>query len=327
MFTASGICKGLTAILFMMVFLFSCHVSFAGPLRDRVKERRSAQQDASLEKNTSSGNVSLPAGVRLVREFPYGGDNHQRMDIYLPEHAADAPIIFMVHGGAWRFGDKASQSVIENKVSRWVPKGFIFISTNYRLLPKAGPLTQAEDIAYALAAAQGKAASWGGDPSKFILMGHSAGAHLVAVLTASQALASKHGVKPWLGTVLLDSAALDVVQIMQTKHARFYDDAFGGDPTYWRSVSPVHLLSSAVSPILAVCSARRKDSCSQADHFIAKAASFGIRAQALEQNLSHREINQQLGDNSRYTKAVESFMSELDEKAMQALTGHSTGTR
>jgi hypothetical protein len=68
-----------------------------------------------------------------------------------------------VHGArpAWRTRDKASRTVVQNKVVRWVPRGFIFVSANYRLLPEVDPLTQADGIALALATAQAKAASWG----------------------------------------------------------------------------------------------------------------------------------------------------------------------
>jgi acetyl esterase/lipase len=225
----------------------------------------------------------------------------------------------MVHGGAWRLGDKGASAVVENKVARWVPRGFIFISANYRLLPETAPVEQAQDIAGALATAQGKAASWGGDPAKFIVMGHSAGAHLVALLAASPAKASNLGVRPWLGTVLLDSAALDVVRIMETRHFRFYDRAFGGDPAYWRAASPFHALSESAAPFLAVCSSRRSDSCPQASGFVAKAKSLNVRASVLEQDLSHKDINQRLGAEGRYTDAVESFMGALDESVLRAL--------
>ena len=109
---------------------------------------------------------------------PYGSDKQQRFDVYGPLEAKEAPIIFMVHGGACSLGNKAQGAVVENKVARWVPGGFIVISTNYRLLLTVGPIEQAKDVARALAVAQDKAASWGGDRTKFILMGHSAGAHL-----------------------------------------------------------------------------------------------------------------------------------------------------
>jgi len=152
------------------------------------------------------------------------------------------------------------------------------------------------------------------------MMGHSAGAHLVALLAASPAGALKSGAKPWLGAVLLDSAALDIVKIMETQHARFYVRAFGSDPAYWRAASPFHMLSEAAAPFLAVCSGRRDDSCPQARRFVAKATSLNVRASVLVQDLSHKDINQQLGVEGSYTDAVESFMGTLDDSVMRALT-------
>jgi acetyl esterase/lipase len=158
-------------------------------------------------------------------------------------------------------------------------------------------------------------------------MGHSAGAHLVALLAAAPAGAFQSGARPWLGTVLLDSTALDVVEIMEAKHPRFYDKAFGSTPTYWRAASPFHALSETAAPFLVVCSTRRSDSCQQAHQFVAKVASLQVRASVLEQDLSHKDINQQLGVAGGYTDAVESFMGALDESVMRALTNHSSGTR
>lgn len=312
-----------------LALLFSSQVTSAGPLRDLIKERRAdkqnepqqdKQQDTALEEDDASGQASLPAGVRVMRDVPYGSDTRQRMDVYLPQQAAaGAPVILMVHGGGWRRGDKAARAVVENKVARWMPKGFIFISVNYRLLPGTAPLEQAEDVARALAAAQAKAAAWGGDPAKFILMGHSAGAHLVALLTASPRIAPELGAKPWLGTVALDSATLDVVQIMNARHFPLHDRAFGTNAAYWKSVSPYHQLATPAVPLLAVCSTQRNDSCPQADRFVGKATSLGIRSQVLGQNLSHKDINQQLGQSGAYTEAVESFMASLDPTVMRLL--------
>ncbi|HKU93926.1 MAG TPA: alpha/beta hydrolase, partial [Vineibacter sp.] len=108
------------------------------------------------------GRIALPAGARVIRDVAYGADPAQRMDVYLPARPRAAPILFMVHGGGWAIGDKAGASVVANKIAKWLPEGFIVISVNYRLLPDAHPLTQADDVASALAAAQSKASSWGG---------------------------------------------------------------------------------------------------------------------------------------------------------------------
>ena len=119
--------------------------------------------------------IALPEGTKVVRDIAYGPDAAQRLDVYLPEHPTAAPVIFLVHGGGWRRGDKAMGSVVTNKVARWLPQGYVVISVNYRLAPQAGPLEQADDVAMALAFAQSKAASWGADAARFVLMGGSAG--------------------------------------------------------------------------------------------------------------------------------------------------------
>lgn len=258
--------------------------------------------------------------VTILRNVRYGNDNLQTMDVYLPRKPRTGmPVIFMVHGGAWRFGDKTAHSVVVNKVARWVPRGFIFVSVNYRMLPAAAPLQQAEDVARALATAQARAASKGGDPAKFILMGHSAGAHLVALLDADPALAYKVGARPWLGAVALDSAALNVVKIMQRRHYRLYDRAFGSDPAYWRKASPFYALAATAKPILLVCSTRREHSCPQARSFAAAASALGVRAEVQGEDLTHRQINATLGEPGAYTDAVERFMASLDPVVKRAL--------
>jgi arylformamidase len=258
--------------------------------------------------------AALPAAaadMRVVRDIAYGPDARQRFDVYAPQDARGAPVIFFVHGGGWAIGDKANRGVVHNKTARWVPRGFVFVSTNYRMLPEADPLEQARDVARALAAAQAQAGSWGGDPERFILMGHSAGAHLVALIASAPGIALDLGARPWLGTVELDSAALDVERIMRDRHLRLYDRAFGSDPAYWAKASPLARLSAAGAPFLAVCSTRRADSCPAARDYAAKAQALGIRASVLEENLSHRQINEELGEDNDYTRAVEAFLDTV----------------
>jgi arylformamidase len=275
----------------------------------------SAQQDKGRFAGKAA-RATVPGGVRQISDLAYGTDPRQRMDVYLPEAmaaTAKAPVIVMVHGGAWMIGNKAMANVVDNKVAHWVQrKGYVFVSVNYRLSPQADPLQQARDVAAALAKAQAMAATWGGDGRKVILMGHSAGAHLVALLAASPALAREAGAQPWLGTVALDSAALDLERIMLARHMRFYDKVFGADPAYWRSVSPSSVLSTDATPILLVCSTQRADgSCAQSRDFAAKASAKGVRASVLPQDLTHEQVNTTLGLPGAYTEAVDAFMAGL----------------
>ncbi len=254
--------------------------------------------------------------VKVLRNVAYGTAKDQRMDIYLPAQPGTqpAPVILMVHGGGWAYGDKGIDRVVDNKVARWLPRGIIFISVNYPMIPDSDPVEQADDIARAIAAAQGAAPGWGGDPDRFILMGHSAGAHLVTLLNADPARATKQGARPWLGTVSLDSGALDVPQIMNHKHARLYDEAFGADPAFWEASSPVHHLTSGMKPWLGVCSRLRSDSCATNTAYALKSKALGARAEVLGERLRHGAINEELGKPGDYTDAVEVFLASLDPK-------------
>ena len=312
-----------TATLFVRAGLLAIALSLfslpaaASSLRERLMQRAQSGLDAE-----DTAPATVPPGVRVIRDVAYGGDPAQRFDVYLPAGGtARAPVIFMVHGGGWRRGDKAMASVVQNKVARWVPRGFVLISTNYRMLPGTQPIEQARDVARALAFAQGRAAGWGADRDCFILMGHSAGAHLVALISAEPSLAFDQGALPWLGTVSLDSAALNVVAIMQGPHLPLYDAAFGSDPAYWRAASPLQQLKTRGAPFLAVCSTQRRESCPQSRNFADKANGLHMRAQVLGEDLTHRHINEDLGLPGAYTRQVEDFMATLDPVVARRLNG------
>ncbi|MEN9437102.1 MAG: hypothetical protein RIR09_1757 [Pseudomonadota bacterium] len=296
--------------------------TFLDTLKQRLQERRAAQ-----DPDLAVPNGELDAATKRqpsLRDVPYGSDPRQRMDVYLPDvfqavandrntgaAARKSPVILMVHGGGWRHGDKASSAVVDNKAAHWLARGYVFVAVNNRLLPQANPLEQARDVAQALAAAQAQARSWGADPAQFVLMGHSAGAHLVALVHASPELAAQAGARPWLGTVALDTAAVDVSPIMQGRHFRLYDAAFGTDPAFWRALSPTQQLTAGAKPILLVCSTPRDASCQQADAMASRGGQLGVRVEVLRQDLSHREINQQLGLPGAYTDAVDTFIGSL----------------
>lgn len=288
--------------------------ALAGPLDDRLQRRISGrlgsldggtEGDAAIRKPS----VPLPSGATVERDVAYGSDPAQQLDVYRPVSASGAPIIFYVHGGGWRRGDKAMPQMVRNKVAHWVTKGFVLVSTNYRMLPAANVVEQAEDVGRSLAFVQSKARAWGGDPACVIVIGHSAGAHLVSMITADVSLATRHGAKAWLATVALDSAALDVESVMNRLHYRFYDSVFGTDPVFWREASPIRRIEGKLAaPMLIVCSSKRGDSCSPAREFAAKAMGDGGRVTVLPVALTHIQINDELGARSDYTDAVDAFL-------------------
>lgn len=272
----------------------------------------SAEHRLGAAERGASAAPSLPTGVRVLRDVAYGNDPRQRFDVYLPRSAQHAPAILLVHGGSWAFGGKDHPGLIPNKTAHWLPKGYAMISMDYRMLPDAPPLEQAKDVARALAAAQRHAGAWRLDRDRFALMGHSAGAHLVAVLAADPGLMRHAGATAPRGAVMLDSAAYDVEQLMRGRHPRLYDRAFWDDPTAWKAASPYARLTKRGLPMLAVCSTRHvMASCAQARAFARKAAALGLRVDVLPQDLSHMQINRELGSPSAYTEKVDEFLRSL----------------
>lgn len=246
-------------------------------------------------------------------DVSYGTSPKERLDIYMPgdpNTTTGAPVLVMVHGGAWMIGSKGNDAVVLNKVDHYLPKGYVFVSVDYPMDPP-DPLKEAESVAKAIAFVQRHIRAYGGDPERIVVMGHSAGAHLVSLVTADPAIGKAYGLQPWLGTVALDSAALDVSAIMGTDHARFYDQVFGSDPAYWAQASPSQRLQGAPVPMMMVCSSQRKESCAQTQAFVAKVTQAGGRAEPYPVDLSHGQINAELGRPGAYTDAVDAFLRSI----------------
>jgi acetyl esterase/lipase len=160
------------------------------------------------------------------------------MDIYAPRGAEDLPVVVFVHGGSWQFGNKQP---IGDKPEFFADHGFVFISTNYRLSPAVSHPTHVSDVARAVAFVHDHASDYGIDPDRIFIMGHSAGAHLVALLGADdrrlEALSSDPSVIK--GVVVLDTAALDMVSRMAAlpqQESGMYG-AFTRDRQVWRDAS------------------------------------------------------------------------------------------
>ena len=333
------------ALIAFLLTLPVAEQATAGPWRDRLRERNAEQTDNDLA-DLGGGNAQScaewsrkvdrlkaraqgrNAGPRPdLGNVAYGPQARQTLDVFLPKvekTATGAPIILMVHGGGWCVGDKAAGKVIENKVARWVPQGFIVVSANYPMVGDGSDaLAQAHHIARATAFVQAKARNWGGDPRRVILMGHSAGAHLVSLVNADASIRRANTVRPLLGVVSLDAGAIDVVRQMPNVYPFLevrYREAFGDTKSAWIAASPFHQIDRTASPWLGVCSTTRKDDpCGQAQSYTEKSKSLGVRAKTLPQRKSHGAINAELGVPGNYTRAVEDFMASLDPTVARLL--------
>jgi arylformamidase len=334
------------AVLFSVCCATGLMPAHAGPIADLLRERaqqRGAENGEDLSDLGGAGGNAMScadwskrvkrAEARNVGPTPdipdlaYGDAPLQRLDVFRaqgPSAAGGAPVIVMVHGGGWCVGDKRAASVTQNKVAHWSPKGFVFVTVNYPMVGEGSDaIAQAHHVARAVAYVQTHAREWGGDPAKLILMGHSAGAHLVSLVNADAQIRAAEGVRPVLGTISLDAGAIDVVVQMPHVYpflkAR-YREAFGDNEAGWIAASPFHQLDRSAAPWLGVCSTKRKDDpCSQARAYADQSNALGIHAAVLPQPKNHGAINKDLGTSGDYTRDVEAFMATLDPVVAQLL--------
>jgi arylformamidase len=247
--------------------------------------------------------------VKTQRDVAYGTHPRHKIDVYAPAQPK-GPILLYVHGGGWTQGDKATAAEIQPKVRYWTTLGYVVVSANYRLLPQANPIEQADDVARALAFVQRQAGSWGADGRKVVLMGHSASAHLVSLLTADPARAYRQGAQPWPVTVSLDNPVMDVAALMEAKHAPLYDRVFGKDPAFWKTASPLEAVRKGSPALLMICR-QKTDACAQALTFERKSAKHGHVMVIWENRDSHIEITRRLGEPGYYTDSVARWISSI----------------
>lgn len=128
-----------------------------------------------------------------MEEVAYGPDPRQRLDIYLPQVAPSAPmpVFLFLHGGAWRAGDRHWMGFL---APLFLDLPAIFVSVGYRLAPAYRFPINLEDTIDALAWAAREIRTYGGDPGRLYLGGHSAGGHLAALAAVRSDLRAARGV-------------------------------------------------------------------------------------------------------------------------------------
>src|SRR5687767_7923403 len=112
--------------------------------------------------------VSVAQAQNLKSNIPYVDSAHERqvLDIYAPDDAKNLPVVFWIHGGGWQTGDKTS---VQEKPRAFTQRGFLFVSTNYRLLPDVEMGVLIRDVAKSLAWVHKNIAGHGGDPSRIFV--------------------------------------------------------------------------------------------------------------------------------------------------------------
>jgi arylformamidase len=245
------------------------------------------------------------AAVPGKQTLTYGADPLQQLDFYPAQGArGPAPLVLYVHGGGWKRGSK------ETAASRHAPGhfaglGYNYASIDYRLVPAATVEQQAADVATALKTLLDRAGQLGIDRSRVVITGHSAGAHLVALVGTDEQYLRKAGLSfaDLDGVLPNDGAAYDVAaQVRQAGRMMkdTYVQAFGTEPERQRALSPTHHARSPNAPSFLLIHVQRQDGVAQNKELEAALRRAGTPVERREFEgrglKGHMEINRNLGD-------------------------------
>ncbi|RNJ62035.1 MAG: alpha/beta hydrolase [Porphyrobacter sp. IPPAS B-1204] len=268
--------------------------------RTALRERMGGREGAAGRRGGGGAQTAAPAPQTMA----YGSDALQGLDLWVPEGARPAPLVLFVHGGGWKRGSKS------NAIGRAMPghmlaQGYAFASIDYRLVPAATVEQQAADVAAALAYLLKRADDLGIDRSRVVLTGHSAGAHLVALVGTDErylravglSFADVDGVMP------NDGAAYDVPKQMAQAGPMMggtYKEAFGTDPARQQALSPTFHAAAPNAPAFLLIHVQREDGVAQnkalAEALRRAGTAVEVGSFPGEGLQGHMEINRKLGE-------------------------------
>lgn len=183
-----------------------------------------------------------PASVTVTSDVAYGDDPLQKIDIYTPAKARALPIAVFFHGGGFVSGDKKEYANVPSYLSQ---HGMVAVNVNYRLAPKVTWPAASEDAAAVVAFLKKNAARYGGDPKRIVLIGHSAGANLVATYMLDKRIYPKSG--PGVAGVILIS-----LPASRPSGVRDADQVYFGGPNVIPSRVPGPFLEKSKMPMMMI---------------------------------------------------------------------------
>jgi arylformamidase len=245
----------------------------------------------------------------VSRNIPYAtAHERQVLDIYASPGAKDLPVVFWIHGGGWQSGDK---SMVALKPKAFVDAGFVFVSINHRLLPDVAMDTITRDVARALGWVHKHIATYGGDPAKVLVMGHSSGGQLAALMCTDDRFARAEGFSLSMikGCVPVDADTFDIPAIIEVAETRAkthhlplptygHRQKFGNDPAKHQDFSAVtHVArNKGIPPFLILHVAGQPDTSAQARRMAAVLEAAGIPAKVVAgRETTHARINDEIG--------------------------------
>ena len=273
----------------------------------------------------SSASVSVAHAQSVTRDIKYAtAHERQVLDVYAPAGAKNLPVVFWIHGGGWQSGDK---TMVALKPKAFMDQGLVFVSIQHRLLPTVDMGTLTRDVASALGWVHKNIATYGGDPTRLLVMGHSSGAQLAALMCTDDRYGKAEGVPLTAikGCVPVDADTFDIPAIIEMAETRArvhhlpmptygHRQKFGDDPTKHRDFSPVtHVArNKGIPPFLILHIGGNPDTTAQARRMAAVLEAAGISAKVVSgREATHASLNDNIGaPNDPVTAEVFAFVAQ-----------------
>lgn len=265
--------------------------------------------------------TAVAAEPQVHRDLAYVEPKGERqtLDVFAPAEGKNHPVVVWVHGGGWQGGDKAD---VKKKPQAFTDKGFVFVSINYRLLPKVTIKQMAGDVAKAIRWTHDHARDYGGDPNMIFVMGHSAGAQLAALVCTDERHLKAEGLSLSLikGCVPVDGDTYDVpmqIQTVEPKRAQRYQQKFG-DAESQKELSPVTHVARGknIPPVLILHVADHPETKGQSQRLARALQEAGVSAKAYPaEGKNHVTLNDDLGPpDDKPTQVLFEFLDGLLKK-------------
>ena len=186
---------------------------------------------------------AMDAGVKKVADIAYADGQRKKLDIYMPEDLkAPAPVVMFVYGGAWRAGDKFEYEFVGRALAA---AGFVTVIADYRLYPEVKNTDFLEDNAQAMRWIQDNISLYDGDPKRFFLAGHSAGAYNAVMLGVDSSFRRDLGVTMPIRAIAGISGPYNFYPFEYNEVRETFGDAANPEGT-----QPINLITTETPPIL-----------------------------------------------------------------------------
>lgn len=218
-------------------------------------------EEKTIDSLTDSNPKPYLKFADIVYKTTDSDKNLTSLDVYTPDKSGKNPVLVWIHGGSWSEGDKISMVTDPYDMPKvFCTKGYVVVSINYRLSPAVKFPIHPQDVASAIAWVKTNISSYGGDPSRINISGHSAGAHLTALVSTDERYLKAVGLElaDIKSAVPSDAGTYDFIAFANRQKEKKapmpknFIEVFTEDEKVWKEASPIYYVQKGkkIPPML-----------------------------------------------------------------------------